>query len=138
MSSGELAELLEAIQTGKNHPLLLLWEEQRSYASRPSPTTTVLEQRSTCVWYVRALKETGLSLKQARELVSVAATKSGAFKRDVSEGALRNWEREAKEREKIEPMWLVVHHHYEPVRILTALFQNLTGNALGPSYFDYE
>jgi len=135
MISGELSELIEAIKTGRNHPLLKFWANQRRNRDRPSVTTTVFGQRSTCLNYVHVIANLGLSLKQARELVAIAANKSGAFENKITVDVLRYWQ--TKDREQIDARMLNYIYGNDPRKLLRNLIGSLILGAIEPSHWDY-
>jgi hypothetical protein len=79
----EAEDLLDAIESGRPHPLLRLWEERKAtvWANRPAPSRRELHARRLAVLLCTALeRRAGLNKQQARQQVSrLLAFQSGLF-----------------------------------------------------------
>jgi hypothetical protein len=92
----EAEDLLDAIDSGRPHPLLRSWEERKSTvaANRPSPSLRELHARHLAVLLCAALERAGLGKRQARQQVSrLLAPQSGLFAQPPSDHALERWQR---------------------------------------------
>jgi hypothetical protein len=89
----EAADLLDAIDSGRPHPLLRSWEERKA-ANRPAPSRRELHARRLAVLLCTALERAGLDKQQARQQVSRLLTlQSGLFAQPPSKHALGRWQR---------------------------------------------
>jgi hypothetical protein len=89
----EAEDLLDAIERGRPHPLLRLWEERKA-ANRPAPSRRELHARRLVVLLCIALARAGLGKRQARQQVSrLLASQSGLFSQPPSDYALERWQR---------------------------------------------
>jgi hypothetical protein len=78
----EAEDLLDAIDSGRPHPLLRSWEERKATeaANRPAPSRRELHARRLSVLLCTALKRAGLDKQQARRQVSrLLASQPGLF-----------------------------------------------------------
>jgi hypothetical protein len=92
----EAEDLLEAIESGRPHPLLRLWEERKATeaANRPAPSRRELHARHLSVLLCIALVRAGLGKRQARQQVSgLLASQPGLFFPPPSDHALERWQR---------------------------------------------
>ena len=92
----EAEDLLDAIDSGRPHPLLQSWEERKATvaANRPAPSRRELRARRLAVLLCAALERAGLGKRQARQQVSrLLASQSGLFAPPPSEHALERWQR---------------------------------------------
>ena len=86
----EAEDLLDAIDSGRPHPLL----RSRVAAHRPAPSRRVLQARRLAVLLCTALERAGLDKQQARQQVSrLLASQSGLFAQPPSKHALERWQR---------------------------------------------
>jgi hypothetical protein len=88
----EAEDLLDAIESGRPHPLLRLWEERKATvaANRPAPSRRELRARHLAVLLCAALERAGLGKRQARQQVSrLLALQSGLFAQPPSDHALQ-------------------------------------------------
>src|SRR5262245_12281208 len=93
----EAEDLLDAIDSGRPHPLLRLWEERKATvaANRPAPSRRERHARHLVVLLCIALERAGLGKRQARQQVSrLLARQSGLFAQPPSDHALERWQRE--------------------------------------------
>jgi hypothetical protein len=89
----EAEDLLDAIESGRPHPLLRLWKERKA-ANRPAPSRRELHARRLSVLLCTALKRAGLDKQQARQQVSrLLASQPGLFSHPPSDHALERWQR---------------------------------------------
>ena len=89
----EAEDLLDAIESGRPHPLLRSWEERKA-ANRPAPSRRELHARHLAVLLCAALERAGLGKRQARQQVSrLLASQSGLFTPPPSDYALERWQR---------------------------------------------
>jgi hypothetical protein len=92
----EAEDLLDAIDSGRPHPWLRLWEKRKATeaANRPAPSQRELHARHLSVLLCTALERTGLGKRQARQQVSrLLASQSGLFAQPPSDHALERWQR---------------------------------------------
>jgi hypothetical protein len=92
----EAEDLLDAIESGRPHPLLRSWEERKATvaANRPAPSRRELRARRFVVLLCIALERAGLGKREARQQVSeLLAPESGLFARPPSGHALERWQR---------------------------------------------
>ena len=92
----EAEDLLDAIDSGRPHPLLRSWEERKASvaANRPAPSRRELQSRHLAVLLCAALERAGLGKRQARQKVSrLLASQSGLFAPPPSKHALERWQR---------------------------------------------
>jgi hypothetical protein len=92
----EAEDLLDAIDSGRPHPLLRSWEERKATvaANRPRPSLRELHARHLAVLLCAALERAGLGKRQARQQVSrLLASQSGLFSQPPSDHALERWQR---------------------------------------------
>jgi hypothetical protein len=92
----EAEDLLDAVDSGRPHPLLLSWEESKSTvaANRPAPSRRELHARRLSVLLCTALERAGLDKQQARQQVSrLLASQSGLFAQPPSKHTLERWQR---------------------------------------------
>ena len=92
----EAEDLLDAIDSGRPHPLLRSWEERKATvaANRPAPSRRELHARHLAVLLCAALERAGLGKRQARQQVSrLLASQSGLFAQPPSDHALERWQR---------------------------------------------
>jgi hypothetical protein len=92
----EAEDLLDAIDSGRPHPLLRSWEERKATeaAHRPRPSRRELRARHLAVLLCAALARAGLGKREARQQVSeLLAPESGLFARPPSGHALERWQR---------------------------------------------
>jgi len=92
----EAEDLLDAIDSGRPHPLLRSWEERKATvaANRPRPNLRELHARHLAVLLCAALERAGLGKRQARQQVSqLLASQSGLFAKPASDHALERWQR---------------------------------------------
>jgi hypothetical protein len=92
----EAEDLLDAIDSGRPHPLLRSWEERKATvaANRPAPSRRERHARHLAVLLCAAPERAGLGKRQARQQVSrLLAQQSGLFARPPSEHALERWQR---------------------------------------------
>jgi hypothetical protein len=69
----EAEDFLDALETGKSHPLLEKWQEQRAInANRPPPGLLDQSARYTAVLMAEALRRAGLGKRIARERAAKA------------------------------------------------------------------
>lgn len=86
----EAEDLLDAIDSGRPHPLLRSWVA----ANRPAPSRRELHARHLAVLLCAALERAGLGKRQARQQVSrLLASQSGLFAQPPSDHALERWQR---------------------------------------------
>jgi hypothetical protein len=79
----EAEDLLDAIDSGRPHPLLRSWEERKATvaANRPAPSRRELRARHLAVLLCAALERAGLGKRQARQQVSrLLALQSGVIR----------------------------------------------------------
>ena len=91
----EAEDLLDAIDSGRPHPLLRSWEERKATvaANRPAPSQRELQARRLAVLLCAALERAGLDKQQARKEVSrLLALQSGLFAQPPSDYALAHWQ----------------------------------------------
>ena len=92
----EAEDLLDAIDSGRPHPLLRSWEERKATvaANRPAPSRRELHARRLSVLLCTALERAGLDKQQARKQVSrLLASQPGLFSHPPSDHALERWQR---------------------------------------------
>jgi hypothetical protein len=92
----EAEDLLDAIDSGRPHPLLRSWEERKATvaANRPRPSLRELYARRFVVLLCIALERARLGKRQARQQVSrLLAPQSGLFAQPPSHHALERWKR---------------------------------------------
>jgi hypothetical protein len=92
----EAEDLLDAVDSGRPHPLLRSWEESKATvaANRPAPSRRELHARRLSVLLCTALERAGLDKQQARQQVSrLLASQSGLFAQPPSKHALERWQR---------------------------------------------
>jgi hypothetical protein len=93
----EAEDLLDAIESGRPHPLLRSWEECKATvaANRPRPSLRELRARRFVVLLCIALeRDAGLGKRQARQQVSrLLASQSELFAQPPSDHALERWQR---------------------------------------------
>jgi len=92
----EAEDLLDAIDSGRPHPLLRSWEERKATvaANRPAPSQRELHARRLVVLLCIALERAGLGKRKARQQVSrLLAPQSGLFAQPPSYHALERWQR---------------------------------------------
>ena len=92
----EAEDLLDAIDSGRPHPLLRSWEERKATvaANRPAPSRRELHARRLSVLLCTALERAGLDKQQARKQVSrLLASEPGLFSHPPSDHALERWQR---------------------------------------------
>ncbi len=92
----EAEDLLDAIDSGRPHPLLRSWQERKATvaANRPTPSRRELHARHLVVLLCAALERAGLGKRQARQQVSrLLASQSGLFAQSPSDHALERWQR---------------------------------------------
>jgi hypothetical protein len=92
----EAEDLLDAIDSGRPHPLLRSWEERKATvaANRPRPSLRELHARRLVVLLCVALERAGLGKRQARQQVSrLLASQRGLFSRPPSDHTLEHWQR---------------------------------------------
>jgi len=92
----EAEDLLDAIDSGRPHPLLRSWEERKATvaANRPAPSQRELHARRLVVLLCIALERAGLGKRKARQQVSrLLAPQSGLFAQPPSDHALERWQR---------------------------------------------
>jgi hypothetical protein len=91
----EAEDFLDALDSGRPHPVLRHWEAQKSiHASRPAPGFRELATRHYVVLLCEALQRgPKLGKGMARSRASKALRKAGAR---VSEDAIRRWQQDDK------------------------------------------
>ena len=78
--SFELKDFVDAIETGKSHPVLDAWQEKkREVANRPAPRRKTIFLREIAVIAVEWMRAAGLTLEEAYVAVANIANNSGAF-----------------------------------------------------------
>ena len=91
----EAEDLLDAVDSGRPHPLLRSWKERKA-AKRPAPSRRELHARHLAVLLCAALERAGLGKRQARQQVSrLLALQSGLFAQPPSDYALERWQQAA-------------------------------------------
>src|SRR5215470_3702048 len=91
----EAEDLLDAIDSGRPHPLLRSWEGRKATvaANRPAPSLRERRARRFVVLLCIALERAGLGKQQARQQVSgLLASQSGLFSPAPSDYALERWQ----------------------------------------------
>jgi len=91
----EAEDFLDALDSGRPHPVLRHWEAQKSiYANRPAPGFRELQTRHYVVLLCEALERGPKFGKgMARSRVTKALRKDGAT---ISEDAIRRWQQDDK------------------------------------------
>jgi hypothetical protein len=94
----EIADLFDALENGKNHPLLSSWQEKRRhFNNRKSPTKRGSMLQECAVIGTEWLHSNGMTLRTAYEEVAKIANETGVYDEHLDHGnrvtpaAVRHW-----------------------------------------------